>query len=59
MDFSNLDTPALLIDRDKVSRNIELAIQLAGGVHRLRPHVKTHKILEVAGMQVAARNYKI
>jgi len=54
MDFNNLDTPALLIDHDMVGRNIQLAIQLAGGVHRLRPHVKTHKILEVAKMQVAA-----
>ncbi len=54
MDYDQLDTPALLIDRDKVARNIQLAIQLAGGVGRLRPHVKTHKILEVAEMQVAA-----
>ena len=54
MDLSNLDTPALLIDRDMVIRNIQLAINLAGGAHRLRPHVKTHKILEVAELQVAA-----
>jgi len=54
MDLSNLDTPALLIDRDMVSRNIQLALHLAGGAHRLRPHVKTHKILEVAELQVAA-----
>lgn len=54
MDLNNLDTPALLIDRDKVERNIRLAIELAGGADRLRPHVKTHKMLEVAKMQVAA-----
>jgi len=54
MNLQNLDTPALLIDRDKVAHNIQLAIKLAGGVDRLRPHVKTHKILEVAKMQVAA-----
>lgn len=54
MNLNNIDTPALLIDRDKVERNIQLAIKLAGGVQRLRPHVKTHKILEVAKMQVAA-----
>jgi D-serine deaminase-like pyridoxal phosphate-dependent protein len=54
MNLQNLDTPALLIDQDMVARNIKLAIKLAGGVHRLRPHVKTHKILEVAGMQAAA-----
>lgn len=54
MNLRQLDTPALLIDRDKVARNIQLALQLAGGADRLRPHVKTHKILEVAAMQVAA-----
>lgn len=54
MNLHHLDTPALLIDRDKVARNIQLALQRAGGAHRLRPHVKTHKILEVAEMQVAA-----
>ena len=54
MDLNTLDTPALLIDRDKVERNIQLAIKLAGGAQRLRPHVKTHKILEVAQMQAAA-----
>ena len=54
IDFDQLDTPALVIDRDKVERNIQLAIKLAGGVKRLRPHVKTHKILEVAELQVAA-----
>jgi D-serine deaminase-like pyridoxal phosphate-dependent protein len=54
MNLHSLDTPALLIDRDMVARNIKLAIKLAGGVERLRPHVKTHKILEVAEMQIAA-----
>ena len=54
MDLSQVDTPALIVDRDKVDRNIGLAIRLAGGVDRLRPHVKTHKILEVAEMQIAA-----
>lgn len=54
MDFSSLDTPALLIDRDMVLRNIQLAIKIAGGAHRLRPHVKTHKMLEVAKLQIVA-----
>lgn len=54
MNLENLDTPALLIDRDKVKHNIQLAIKVVGDVQRLRPHVKTHKILEVAKLQVAA-----
>jgi D-serine deaminase-like pyridoxal phosphate-dependent protein len=58
MDFSHIDSPALLIDKDKVEYNIQLAIKYAGGTDRLRPHVKTHKILEVAKMQVAAGIYK-
>ncbi|MEO0732431.1 MAG: alanine racemase, partial [Bacteroidota bacterium] len=58
MNLEELDTPALLIDYDKVAYNIQTAIRLATGVDRLRPHVKTHKILEVARMQVAAGIYK-
>lgn len=54
MNYHQLDTPALIVDRDKVARNIQLAIELAGGTDRLRPHVKTHKTLEVARMQRAA-----
>ncbi|MEM9525483.1 MAG: D-TA family PLP-dependent enzyme [Bacteroidota bacterium] len=38
--------------------SIELAIKYAGGTERLRPHVKTHKMLEVAKLQVAAGIYK-
>lgn len=53
-----IDTPALIIDHDKVKHNIQKAIAYAGGIHRLRPHVKTHKILEVARMQMDAGIYK-
>ena len=58
MNLDKLDTPALLIDTDMVRRNIERAIEYAGGLERLRPHVKTHKTLEVARMQVAAGIHK-
>jgi D-serine deaminase-like pyridoxal phosphate-dependent protein len=58
IDFSNTDSPALIIDKDKVAYNINLAIGIAGGTDRLRPHVKTHKMLEVANMQVEAGIYK-
>jgi len=58
IDFSELDTPALVVDRGMVDFNIGLALKYAGGAERLRPHVKTHKILEVAKMQKTAGIFK-
>jgi 3-hydroxy-D-aspartate aldolase len=51
----SLDTPALLIDLGALMRNIErmAAFAKARGVG-LRPHVKTHKSVEIARRQVAA-----
>ena len=54
IELGQVDTPAVLIDKSLVQSNIEKAIAYAGDVGRLRPHVKTHKMLEVAQMQVAA-----
>jgi len=50
-----LDTPALLIDLPAMTRNIErmAAFARSRGVN-LRPHVKTHKSVEIARRQVAA-----
>ncbi len=55
MHLDDLDTPSLVIDLDKLQRNIaEMgAVARAGGV-RLRPHTKTHKSPEIARMQVDA-----
>jgi D-serine deaminase-like pyridoxal phosphate-dependent protein len=54
MNLDSLPTPALLVDIDRVRRNAEdmrsRARQL--GV-KLRPHIKTHKSVEVAGIQLA------
>lgn len=48
-----LDTPALLIDIDKVRGNVEKMQLFAEGIGvELRPHVKTHKIPEIAKMQL-------
>lgn len=49
-----METPYLLIDNDKLTANIHRmsAIAKQNGVH-LRPHVKTHKIPQVATMQLA------
>lgn len=51
LDLSKLDTPSLIIDEDRVRHNIQLAIKYAGGPQNLRPHIKTHKCLEVAKLQ--------
>jgi D-serine deaminase-like pyridoxal phosphate-dependent protein len=54
MHISELDTPAILIDLDILERNLErmAAYTAATGVS-LRPHIKTHKIPELALKQVA------
>ncbi|MCJ8009206.1 alanine racemase [Lederbergia wuyishanensis] len=50
-----LETPSLIIDEAKLQRNIEKMAQLVSknGVS-LRPHTKTHKIPDIAKMQIAA-----
>ncbi|GAB4426785.1 MAG: D-TA family PLP-dependent enzyme [Bacteroidia bacterium] len=49
-DPGTIDTPALLLYPDRIRSNIAQAVALAGGAARLRPHVKTHKLAEVARM---------
>jgi D-serine deaminase-like pyridoxal phosphate-dependent protein len=51
--INELDTPALLIDREQVAKNLQQMQQKADqyGV-ALRPHIKTHKIPELALKQV-------
>ena len=55
MDAHDLDTPALYVDLDALERNIARMQERcrAWGV-ALRPHVKTHKISEIAQLQLAA-----
>jgi D-serine deaminase-like pyridoxal phosphate-dependent protein len=49
---ATLDTPALLVDLDRLERNIARWQDTAdaAGV-RLRPHIKTHKSVAIAAMQ--------
>jgi D-serine deaminase-like pyridoxal phosphate-dependent protein len=52
---SNADevpSPALLVYPDRVEENIRRMIARAGGVGRLRPHMKTSKIPQVVRMHV-------
>ena len=53
--FASLPTPAILIDRGKLEANIGAMQEVctAHGVE-LRPHIKTHKLVEVARRQLAA-----
>src|SRR5215471_7355898 len=53
-DTSSIFTPALIFYKDIIRRNIAQAIAVAGGVERLRPHVKTHKTREIIRMELDA-----
>jgi D-serine deaminase-like pyridoxal phosphate-dependent protein len=49
----DLTTPALVVDRDAVERNIQtMATALEGHTARLRPHVKVQKSPDLAVLQV-------
>ncbi|GGE99876.1 metal-activated pyridoxal enzyme [Aliidongia dinghuensis] len=52
---ARLDTPALLIERPALLRNIQRMAEFAAARSvGLRPHSKTHKSVEIARLQVAA-----
>ena len=53
MRISDLDTPSLLIDRERMLRNIVEMQSYADANHvTLRPHTKTHKMPELARLQL-------
>ena len=49
---AEIPSPALLIYPERVRENVRCMIRTAGGVHRLRPHLKTHKLAELVRMQL-------
>ncbi|HEV8545409.1 MAG TPA: alanine racemase [Candidatus Limnocylindrales bacterium] len=52
---ANLDTPCLVVDLDAVDRNLRrMAVAASERGVALRPHVKTHKSLALARMQLEA-----
>lgn len=56
-DFSQLTTPAFLVDRAIVKRNCDQMRQKAAASHVIfRPHVKTHKVVEVGRLQHGGEN---
>ena len=51
--FTNLQTPCVLVDHSRLIRNIASIQQIANTHHvELRPHIKTHKSLEIARLQL-------
>jgi len=51
--LTEIETPVVVIDRERLLANLDRVAGIAArhGV-RLRPHVKTHKCLEIAGLQL-------
>jgi D-serine deaminase-like pyridoxal phosphate-dependent protein len=52
--IDSIDSPALLLYKDRTQRNISAAISMISNVDLLRPHVKTNKIPEVCSMMMSA-----
>lgn len=53
-EVAEIPSPALLVYRDQVEKNIRRMLAIAGGPERLRPHIKTHKMREVLDLQLLA-----
>lgn len=51
-------SPSLLVYPSRVKKNIQMMIEIAGGVEYLRPHIKTHKIAEIIKLQMDHGIYK-
>jgi D-serine deaminase-like pyridoxal phosphate-dependent protein len=50
---AEIPSPALLVYPERAEENLRRLIAMAGGPARLRPHMKTHKLPEIARMHVA------
>ena len=54
MDLESIQTPSLVLDVGRVQRNAaRIGKRVSDFGSRLRPHVKTHKCVEVARLQTA------
>lgn len=51
---SDVDSPALLVFRERIKQNIVLLKSMIDDPTRLRPHVKTHKTKELTRLQLEA-----
>ena len=50
--IDEIDSPAMVVYPDHIRKNIDKMIETVGTPDRLWPHVKTHKMTEVAQMQL-------
>lgn len=53
-DAATVFSPALVFFPELIRANIARVVEMAGGPARLRPHVKTHKTVEIVRMLLAA-----
>lgn len=51
-DEDALISPSLLVYPDRVTKNAEHMIKMAKNPERLRPHIKTHKMVEIIEIQI-------
>lgn len=51
---ADIDTPALLVYKERLQENIDTAVSLIKDPANLRPHIKTNKMKEVCKMMMAA-----
>ena len=57
---SDLITPSVVVDLERLEKNIsDMATRAKEGGINLRPHIKTHKCIEIGKMQVEAGAYGI
>ena len=52
--INRIDTPCLVLYKERIKSNISEAVRLIKNVDNLRPHVKTNKIAEVCRMMMDA-----
>ena len=51
--YPNVNTPALLLDMDKLEANIkDMSQRAASAKVRLRPHIKIHECADIARMHI-------
>ena len=53
-EVNQLDSPALVFYQDRITANIETLKQSISDINRLRPHVKTHKTIEITQQLLTA-----
>ena len=49
---AEVTSPGLLIYPERVNENLQRMIRMVGDPHRLRPHIKTHKLSAIVNLQV-------